>query len=166
MGEEIKPEDIKEILFYLDPLIRSSGAQANAETLMSLQETDGGWGQYRLASVLRTRLKEAMMDVIRQEVRGVLGGEALSAESMQDLAPGLLQKIMEGDRWRELVIRLRQEVASCSSEVADSIRGEGGDLDKIALKSPVQPQHSGPEGLGSTWNQANFIFMQPEWTNR
>ena len=163
MGEEIKAEDIKEILFYLDPLIRSSGAQANAETLMrSLQETDGGWGQYRLASVLRTRLKEAMMDVIRQEVRGVLGEEALSAESMQDLAPGLLQKIMEGDRWRELVIRLRQEVASCSSEVADSIRREGGDLDKIALKSPMQPQHSGPEGLGSTWNQANFIFMQPE----
>ena len=163
MGEEIKAEDIKEMLFYLDPLIRSSGAQANAETLMrSLQETDGGWGQYRLASVLRTRLKEAMMEVIRQEVRGVLGGEALSAESMQDLAPGVLQKIMEGDTWRELVIRLRQEVANCSSEVADSIRREGGDLDKMALKSPIQPQHSGPEGLGSTWNQANFIFMQPE----
>ena len=117
MGEEIKAEDIKEILFYLDPLIRSSGAQANAETLMrSLQETDGGWGQYRLASVLRTRLKEAMMDVIRQEVRGVLGGEALSAESMQDLAPGLLQKIMEGDRWRELVMGRGQEGADRRGE--------------------------------------------------
>ena len=63
MAEDIRAEDIKEILFYLDPLIRSSEGQASAETLMrSLQENDGGWGQYKLASVLRTRLREAMME--------------------------------------------------------------------------------------------------------
>ena len=163
MGEEIKAEDIKEMLFYLDPLIRSSGAQASSESLMrSLQETDGGLGQYRLASVVRARLAEAMMEVIRQEVRRVVGGEALSAESMQELAPGVLHNIMEGERWRELVTRVRQEVASCSREVADTIRREGGDVEKMTDKSPMQPQHSGPESLGSTWNQANFIFMQPE----
>ena len=163
MGEEIKAEDIKEILFYLDPLIRSSGSQASAESLMrSLQETDGGWGQYRLASIVRTRLTEAMMEVIRQEVRGVVGAEALSAESMQELAPEVLQKIMEGARWRELVTRVRQEVASCSREVADTIRREGSDVENMTDKPTVQPQNSGPESLGSTWNQANFIFMQPE----
>ena len=93
------------------------------------------------------------MEVIRHEVKGVVGGAALSAKTMQQLAPGVLQEIMEGDRsgrnilhkhnsflriffsisfifakyspknrWRELVRGVRQEVASCSREVADTIR--------------------------------------------
>ena len=38
------------------------------------------------------------MEVIRHEVKGVVGGAALSAKTMQQLAPGVLQEIMEGDR--------------------------------------------------------------------
>ena len=94
--EEIKAEDIKEILFYLDPLIRSSGAQANAETLMrSLQETDGGWGQYRLASVLRTRLKTLSFIFCqemtsRRDIHGAAG--SWSNKDMENGVAGLLTR--------------------------------------------------------------------------
>ena len=75
MDSAITGEDVQEILFYLDPLIRSAGPgpASQAYTLVrALQEAEGGWGQYRLAAKLRLRLREAMMEAIRAEVRTVV----------------------------------------------------------------------------------------------
>ena len=161
MEKEIKVEDIKEILFYLDPLIRSSGENSNAEQLLrSLQDVDGGLGQYRLATTLRSRLKDGMMDIIKEEVRSVVRKNNLSAESMQELAPIVLQKIMESPRWRDFVSDIKREVGLCSNQVADNIRSEGSLVERV---TPTRlEQKSCQESLSSTWNQSNFILMQPE----
>ena len=103
-------EEVREILFYLDPLIRSQSGGAEAETLIkSLQELDGGLGQYRLTSSLRLRLKEVMMDSIRREVGAVTRGRILSAETMQEMAPVLLRNLTKERQWSELVLSVRQE---------------------------------------------------------
>ena len=156
-------EEVREILFYLDPLIRSQSGGAEAETLIkSLQELDGGLGQYRLTSSLRLRLKEVMMDSIRREVGAVTRGRILSAETMQEMAPVLLRNLTKERQWSELVLSVRQEVGVCSRVIAESLttEGEAGLEEKM---SQVQlTGGSGPESLGSTWQQANFIMVRPE----
>ena len=160
---EVKVEEVREILFYLDPLIRSQSGGAEAETLIkSLQALDGGLGQYRLTSSLRLRLKEVMMDSIRREVGAVTRGRILSAETMQEMAPVLLRNLTKERQWSELVLSVRQEVGVCSRVIAESLttEGEAGLEEKM---SQVQlTGGSGPESLGSTWSQANFIFLQTE----
>ena len=37
MEKEVKEEDIKEILFYLDPIIRSSGEEIKTEFLINMK---------------------------------------------------------------------------------------------------------------------------------
>ena len=52
----------------MGPVSQSQGT-CQADTLVrALQEEEGGWGQYRLESRLRLRLREA----IRAEVRSVV----------------------------------------------------------------------------------------------
>ena len=118
---EVKVEDVKEILFYLDPLIRGQGGRAEAESLIkSLQETDGVLGQYRLTSSLRQRVREVMMDSIRQEVAAATRDRRLSAETMQELAPALLRRLSQGRRWLDLVEEVKAEVGRASREVAET----------------------------------------------
>ena len=158
--ETVKTEDIQEILFYLDPLIRSRGNHVQSESLLrSLQELDGGWGQYKMATTIKKKLQLYMGDMVSQEVKKASNGSDLTAEAMQDLAPIILQKLMAGPRWAELVEKVKYEVGSSSRQVAESIRKEG----KLVERPPSRHvAASGPDSLGSTWNQANFIFMQPE----
>ena len=157
---EVKVEDVREILFYLDPLIRSQGGSAEAESLIkSLQETDGGLGQYRLTSSLRLRVREVMMDSIREEVAAATRERRLSAETMQELAPVLLRKLSQAQRWQDLVEEVKAEVGRASREVAES---EG----RLTPQQAQVVAGSGPESLGSTWHQANFILMQPEQVGR
>ena len=173
---EVKVEEVKEILFYLDPLIRSQSGKVEAETLMkSLQELDGGLGQYRLTSTLRQRLREIMMDSIRQEVEVATRGQSLSAETMQELAPGLLRNLTKERQWSEFVCQVRHELGDCSKQVADSLsvdqekeeeeeEGHSGLTEKMTQLQLAAG--SGPESLGSTWQQANFIIVQPEQLRR
>ena len=156
----MKTEDIQEILFYLDPLIRSRGNHVQSESLLrSLQELDGGWGQYKMATTIKKKLQLYMGEVVSQEVKNASNGSDLTAEAMQDLAPIILQKLMAGPRWAEFVEKVKYEVGSSSRQVAESIRKEG----KLVERPPSRHvPASGPDSLGSTWNQANFIFMQPE----
>ena len=153
----MKVEDVKELLFYLDPLIRSQAGRAEAESLIKwLQETDGGLGQYRLTSGLRLRVREVMLDSIREEVAAATLDRRLSPETMQELAPALLRSLSQGPRWLQLVAEVKAELGRASREVAET---EG-----RLTPQPAGP--SGPSSLGSTWQQANFLLLQPEQVGR
>ena len=94
------------------------------------------------------------MDSIRAEVAAATRDRRLSAETMQELAPVLLRNLSQGQQWQQLVEEVKAEVGRASREVADS-------------EGRLTPQQSsGPESLGSTWHQANFILMQPEQVGR
>ena len=74
---------------------------------------------------------------------------------MQHLAPSLMKTIVESKQWKEFLTRLKNEMAACSQEVAEDFKRESVS-DKFASSNEKQ------NGLGSTWNQSNFIMMHPD----
>ena len=106
MTTDIGTEDIKEILFYLDPIIRGldNGEQWCGDQLVrTLQDVDGGLGQYRLATSLKTRMRNTMMELVRSEVRQMVetSGSEVTPELMQQTAPVILQRVVNSVRWTE-----------------------------------------------------------------
>ena len=152
----VKSEDIKEVLFYLDPHIRSSsGGECREQIIKILQEDNGG----HLVSCLKKRMKEVMMEMVRKEIKKLSQDQGLSVESMQQRAPSIMKKIMESKQWTDFLSQIRLEMSMCCEEVVEDIRRKG---DIVVNKSRVSSQSSVSDSLGSTWNQSNFIFMQPE----
>ena len=62
-----KAEDLKEILFYLDPYIRSSVGECDDQIVKVLQDGEGG--HYRMVTSIRTRLREVMGEMVRSKIR-------------------------------------------------------------------------------------------------
>ena len=76
-----KPNKVLKIQF---PSL-SLGDPFDADSLVkTLQEDNGGWGQYRLANTLKTNLRFAMSEVIKQEVNNVIKSQNISPEMMQE----------------------------------------------------------------------------------
>ena len=76
-----KPNKVLKIQFQS----LSLGDPFDADSLVkTLQEDNGGWGQYRLANTLKTNLRFAMSEVIKQEVNNVIKSQNISPEMMQE----------------------------------------------------------------------------------
>ena len=56
--ESIQPEDIQEVLCYLEPLARSRELRGD-QLLQGLQQAEGGLAHCRLLTLLRARLRHA-----------------------------------------------------------------------------------------------------------
>ena len=99
------------------------------------------------------------MEMVRKEIKKLSQDQGLSVESMQQRAPSIMKKIMESKQWTDFLSQIRLEMSRCCEEVVEDIRRKG---DIVVNKSRVSSQSSVSDSLGSTWNQSNFIFMQPE----
>ena len=63
-----------------------------------------------------------------------------------------MKTIVESKQWKEFSARLKREMAACSLEVAEDFKKEG----------VTESSKDKSNGLGSTWNQSNFIMMHPD----
>ena len=138
----------QDLLFYLAPLLRGLGPSSPATVVQALQEVEGGWGQHRLTDCVSARLRTQLAGQVREEVaREGLAGP-LTATGVQEAAPRLLARLLEGQAWHQLVAALRGEVAVASRRAAEQmVTGE---------------RRQDQQELGSTWHQGSFTFLQPE----
>jgi len=68
-GEEdlVQPEDIQELVAYLEPLARSRSRDLRVDQLVQgLQEAEGGLAHCRLLTLLRARLRDARLSTVSE----------------------------------------------------------------------------------------------------
>jgi hypothetical protein len=66
----VQPEDIQELVAYLEPLARTRSRELRVDQLaQGLQEAEGGLAHCRLLTLLRARLRDAHANFISRPVQ-------------------------------------------------------------------------------------------------
>ena len=88
---------------------------------------------------------------MRAAVARECSSSPLTAEGVQEAAPRLLALLLASEAWQQLVAGVRREVRGAAARAAEQLLA--GERAAVA---------SGGSGLGSSWQQGGFTFLQPE----
>ena len=153
MSVESVVSTVEELLPHLDPLLSQCGGDVSS-MLNYLQDVDSDWEQYSLITWLRDEIRTAMLDLVRREVGG---GAVVTPRTMTGAAPGVLQRLMSDDRWERLVEKVQTRLRTATAIVTNNMNQE-----KDGAWATPDATQTDTISLGSTWSQANFIFVQPD----
>ena len=201
-------EGLRELLAYLEPLIKSSGSSANLGGMLGyLEENDDDFKRYQLVEWVRNQLEASVRALVEEEVRLQCRQTELTPHKMKTVAPAILHKVLQSPEMRDCLARMQMRVADASWEMARDIESEyvkisanalkmgpvpnagggggdglmlgataasvfGGDLSssqedpfRACSAASARPFYdrtdSGNDSLGSSWNNSNFVFLQP-----
>ena len=165
-NEDIK-SGIREILLRLEPLVKVSGGNAPLESMMSFLEEldDSSFEKYLLVRHIKSKLRSSLLELVQSEVQLQCRDTQLTPEKMKIVAPAILSKLVTSQEMEECMGSLQEEIGDAASEMCLNFDRELVLMSQLRNTQQQQPpsrnSSSLSDSLSSTWNQAGFIFIQP-----